>query len=98
MRFPSTLTCRFRMLNSVPIASPHMALVERKIRALSTLLLDLKLTPRMPIELRLIEGDRGPEGQLHRLNFHPTDFAMLPCQTVIRAVVFGEHKGIGRFI
>src|SRR5215510_3666184 len=97
MRLPSTLTCRFRMLNSVTIASPHVPILEPNMDY-TALFFDLKLAAVVPVELRLIQDDRRAQGKFHRLDFHATDFAMFPCQAVIRAGIFSKHKGIGLFV
>src|SRR2546426_2649601 len=48
------------------------------------------LTAIMAIELRLIQRNRRAQGKFHRLDFHATDFAMFPCQTIVWAGIFGK--------
>src|SRR5262245_47000617 len=89
MRFPSTLTCRFRMLNSVTIASPHVSILEHSMDH-AALFFDLKLSALVTVELRLIQRDRRAQGKFHRLDFHATDSAMFPCQAVIGTGIFSQ--------
>src|SRR5438093_7462820 len=89
MRFPSTLTCRFRMLNSVTIASPHVPILERSMDH-AALFFDLKLAAVVPVELRLIQGDRRSQGKFHRLDFHAKDFEMIMLLDILRTGILSK--------